>query len=315
MDHEMVVRGFSDVTRYTYAYWVKRFVAFFMRPPDQLRLDDIKNFQHHLASDKISSSAFNQFVAAVRFFYGEVCKQDWDTRLILYQKRPWRVPKVLSLEEVVRLLEGTLTLVHFAILATIYSGGLRLGEALRLRISDVDKDRKTIRIERSKGGKDRYVMLSDELRSILRDYYIAYRPRVYLFESPTTGKPYDRSFVQRAFHLARQKAGIIKRVTVHSLRHSFATHLLEAGTDIRRIQELLGHASVCTTQRYTHVASNYVTTTRSPLDALAGLKRPPAHPAAVKPTVAGLKRPPAHAPVVKPVGSVSHEPGEQSYVS
>jgi site-specific recombinase XerD len=275
MDQKMVTLGFSPVTRYTYLYWMRRFVAFFKRPPDQLGLPEIARFQHALAATGASFSGFNQCVAALRFFYGRVLQRPWNIQQIPYQKRRRRTPTVLSQEEVVLLLQGAQTITDKAMLATLYAGGLRLGELRRLKVADIDKDRGVIKIERSKGCKDRYVMLSDTLRSILRQYFVAARPKVFLFENPRTGKPFDDTTIQRSFHLACQKAGITKRVTPHSLRHSFATHLLENGTDIRRIQVLLGHSSVNTTQVYTHVATNYLTTTPSPLDSLPGLASSP----------------------------------------
>lgn len=275
MEQAMVVRGFSPVTRYTYAYWMRRFVAFFKRPPIDLGLDEITTFQYALAKENVSFSAFNQCVAALRFFYGKVLKLSWDIHQITYQKRIRRVPQVLSGEDVVRLLDAaSSSLLEHAMIATAYAGGLRLGEVRRLKVSDIDGPRGVILIEKSKGGKDRYVMLSDTLRVILRKHYAASRPKVYLFENPRTGKVFDDSTFQHAFHRARVKAGITKRVTFHSLRHSFATHLMEGGTDVRRIQVLLGHTSVKTTQIYTHVATNYLTTTKSPLDSLAGLTSP-----------------------------------------
>jgi site-specific recombinase XerD len=269
MEQSMLVHGFSPVTRYTYTYWMRRFVAFFRRAPIELGLDDINTFQHELARQDVSFSGFNQCVAALRFFYGKVLKVPWDIQQIPYQKRLRRVPQVLSGEEVLRLLDAaSSSLLDHAMLATAYAGGLRLGEVRRLKVSDIDGQRGVIRIARSKGGKDRYVMLADTLRAILRKYYAACRPRIDLFENPRTGKIFDDSAFQRAFHRARVKAGIAKRVTYHSLRHCFATHLLEDGTDVRRIQILLGHTSVKTTQIYMHVAANYLTTTRSPLDTL-----------------------------------------------
>lgn len=275
MEQAMVVRGFSPVTRYTYAYWMRRFVAFFKRPPIDLGLDEINTFQHALAAADVSSSAFNQCVAALRFFYGTVLKLPWDIRQIPYQKRVRRIPQVLSGDEVVRLLDAaSASLLDHAMLATAYAGGLRLGEVRRLKVSDIDGHRGVIRIEKSKGGKDRYVMLSDTLRAILRKHYAASRPKVFLFENPRTGQVFDDSSFQHAFHRARVKAGIQKKVTFHSMRHSFATHLMEGGTDVRRIQLLLGHTSVKTTQIYTHVATNYLTTTKSPLDSLPHPSRP-----------------------------------------
>lgn len=272
----MVVRGFSPVTRYTYAYWMRRFVKFFRRPPIDLGLEEINAFQHALAKDDVSFSAFNQCVAALRFFYGTVLKVSFDIHQIPYQKRIRRVPQVLSGDEMARLLDAASnsSLLDHAMLATAYAGGLRLGEVRRLKVSDIDGQRGVIRIEKSKGGKDRYVMLSDTLRVILRKHYVACRPKVYLFENPRTGATFDDSTFQHAFHRARVKAGITKKVTFHSMRHSFATHLMEGGTDVRRIQFLLGHTSLKTTQIYTHVATNYLTTTKSPLDSLPRPARP-----------------------------------------
>src|SRR5579863_2768198 len=271
MEQKMVTRGFSPNTRYTYLYWMRRFVKFFMKSPDNLGLPEIARFQHALAATGVSFSGFNQCVAALRFFYGQVLQCPWNIQQIPYQKRRRRTPTVLSQEEVARLINATQTITDKTIVASLYSGGLRLGEVRRLKVADVDHDRGTIKIERTKGGKDRYVMLSETLRGYLRQYCAAARPKVFLFENPRTGKPFDDTTIQRAFHLARQKAGITKKVTPHSLRHSFATHLLENGTDIRRIQVLLGHSSVGTTQVYTHVATNYLTATPSPLDSLPGV--------------------------------------------
>jgi integrase/recombinase XerD len=271
MEQAMLIRGFSDVTRYTYAYWMHRFVAFSKLAPDRLGLDEIHRWQHHLvAVDSVSSSAFNQASAALRFFYTSVIKVEWDVQRIRFQKRTRPAPQVFSGQEIVMLLEAAGSPRDLAMLATIYAGGLRLGEARWLRVSDIDPERRAIRIEKAKGQKDRYVMLSDTLRKILRDYYRIHRPSIYLFENRATGRPFDDTVFQTAFHAACKKAGITKRVTVHSLRHSFATHLMEHGTDVRRIQLLLGHSSVNTTQIYTHVAANYISTTKSPLDLLPG---------------------------------------------
>lgn len=273
MAFAMVLRGFSAVTRYTYDYWVRRFVAHFHRAPDQLGADDVTAFLHTLAAADVSASAFNQCVAALRFFYRKVLQVPWDVMRIAYQKRFRRVPCVLSGKEVLCLLDAAESLRDRAMLTTLYAGGLRLGEARRLKVSDIDSGRGVIRIEQGKGEKDRYVMLSEDLLATLRDYYRVFRPKVFLFENPQSGRQFNDSTFQKAFHRARQKAGITKPVTVHSLRHSFATHLMEQGTDVRRIQLLLGHTSVKTTQIYTHVAKNYLTTTASPLDTLKGVTR------------------------------------------
>jgi len=160
---------------------------------------------------------------------------------------------------------------HRSLLSTTYAGGLRVSEAVSLRISDIDSQRMVLRIDQGKGRKDRYVMLSETLVGLLRVYWKAYRPRHWLFPGQIPGRPLTESSLQRTFGKAKEAVGITKHVTAHSLRHSFATHLLESGTNIRVIQRLLGHRSLRSTEVYTHVASNYLTETSSPLDALDGL--------------------------------------------
>lgn len=274
LEQELALRGSSQSTREAYTYWMRRLVQHCRRAADTLELAELRGFVEDLSRQGASRASVNQCVAALRFFYGSVLKVAWDVRQLAYQKRLRRVPRVLSPEEVARLLEATANLRDRTILTTIYAGGLRLGEALRLKLADVDSRRMVLRIEKSKNGKDRYVMLAPALLELLRQYYRTYRPSSYLFENPQTALPFDGATVQRAFHLARAKAGIDKPVRVHTLRHSFATHLLESGTDLRRIQVLLGHGSVSTTMLYTHVAANFLTTTPSPLERLPQVKRP-----------------------------------------
>jgi len=181
---------------------------------------------------------------------------------------PKRIPQVLSREQVEMLLEKATSLRSLAMLMTLYSTGLRLAECRWLKLSDIDSARGMIWVEKGKGKKDRYVMLSPLLLATLNEYIREAQPKFYLWENPRTGLPYDDTTIQQGFRDARQAAGITKKVTVHTLRHCFATHLLETGTDIRRIQLLLGHAGLRTTELYTHVASNYVTQTKSPLDSI-----------------------------------------------
>jgi site-specific recombinase XerD len=186
-----------------------------------------------------------------------------------YQRPPRRLPVVMSEEEVKRLLEGAHSLRDRALLETGYATGMRVSEVTRLLITDIDSQRMQIRVDQGKGRKDRYVMLSPSLLETLRKYWRASKPRVFLFPG-VKGRPLSISAAQKAFDKARLQAGIKKSVSFHTLRHSFATHLLEDGANVRKIQALLGHRSLQTTELYTHVAENYLNQTRSPLDRLRG---------------------------------------------
>ena len=267
MDRDLQIRGYSLSTRKVYLARVRGFVRFFMSAPDLLAIEDIKRYLLDLTQvRRVSWSSFNQTVCALRFFYSVTLEKDWDIQRIPYQKTGRKLPQILSREEVETLLGALDNLKHRALLTTIYSGGLRLQEVLNLRISDIDSERMVIRVEQGKNRKDRYVMLSEELLPTLRQYWKAYRPDHWLFPGQDPSNRLNPSSVQRVFKKAKKIAGITKPVTVHSLRHSFASHLLEDGTNIRVIQKLLGHKSVRSTEIYTHVASNYVNQTRSPLD-------------------------------------------------
>lgn len=272
MDQDMRLRGLSDRTRQTYLWAMADFVRFCRRPPDQLGLEDIRRFQIHLIEDRlIGFSHLNIVVCALRFFYTVTLARKLDVRRIPFARTKRKVPIVLSMEEVARLLEGASSLKIRAILMTIYDCGLRLSEARQLRVADIDSKRRVIRVEQGKGRRERCVKLSEKLLATLRDYYRAYRPTTWLFENKESLEPLNETTIQRSFHRARLAAGITKRVTVHSLRHSYATHLLELGTDLRRIQVTLGHRSVRTTQIYTHVDSAFLAQTPSPLEALPEL--------------------------------------------
>ena len=269
MERDMRTRGLSEVTIATYSLCMRDFVKYFMRSPEDLTLENIKQYQAYLANERrVSFSKFNQCTAALRFFYSVTVKKGWKPEDIAYQKRLKRIPQVLSIQEVMKLLVAAASLRARALLMTIYSAGLRLSEARWLKVANIDSARGMMLIEKGKRKKDRFVMLSKTLLTTLRELYRATRPKVYLFENPATGLPYDDATIQKAFHDARKTAGITKKASVHTLRHSFATHLLEYGTDIRRIQMLLGHEGLNTTELYTHVASNYVNVTKSPLDRL-----------------------------------------------
>jgi len=272
MERDLEIRGFSLSTRQAYLARMKAMVRFFMRPPDELTLEDIHAYQLHLTRDcRVGWATFNQSVCAIRFFYGVTLEKDWDIQRIPYQKTGRKLPVVLSCEEVSKLFQVVTNLKHRAILMTAYAGGLRVSEVTHLRVRDVDGQRMMLRVEQGKGRQDRYVMLSHKLLAVLREYWTTYKTRHWLFAGQNPERPLTRAAVHKFFHKARLKAGITKKVSVHGLRHSFATHLLESGVNIRKIQLLLGHRSLQSTQIYTHVARDYLDGTPSPLDILPDL--------------------------------------------
>jgi site-specific recombinase XerD len=272
-ERDLQIRGFSPNTINQYVYCVRNLVKYFMRPPDELTVDDINNYQLHLTKErKVAWATFNVYVFALRFFFIETLKRDWKLTFIPYQKTGRKLPEVLSGKELSALFKAVSNIKHRAILMTTYSAGLRVSEVLHLKISDLDSERKVIRVAEGKGRKDRYVPLSEALLPVLREYWRSARPIQWLFPGQDPKLPLTRSSVEQVFNKAKKRVGISKNVTVHSLRHSFATHLLEKGTDIRTIQKLLGHRSLSSTQVYTHVAENYVNHAGSPLDTLDDLE-------------------------------------------
>ena len=271
MDDDLRIRGYSANTRACYLRCVRHFLRHFMRPPDQLTPEHVRRYQLYLARDRhVSWPYFNQVVCALRFFYRQVLKKDWAVEQIPYQRTGRKLPEILSPQEVTALFRATPTLKHRALLMTMYAGGLRVSEVTHLRITDIDSQRMVIRIEQGKGRRDRYVMLSPHLHRVLQEYWRARRPRPLLFPGPT-GRPLTRESVNRLFHQARRRATITTHVSPYSLRHACATHLLESGTNIRVIQTLLGHRSLRTTPRDTHVATTFLQDTQSPLDRLPDL--------------------------------------------
>lgn len=268
MSEDMTVRNLSPATQRSYLHAVAKFSRYFGRSPDRLGLEDVRAFQVHLVSTGISWAALNQTVCALRFFYGVTLGQGEIPERIPYARKPRKLPVVLSADEVVRFLEAVPSLKSRAALTTAYAAGLRASEAARLKVGDIDSRRMVIRVEHGKGGKDRYVMLSEQLLGILRTYWRLSRPGHWLFPGRDANKPIDVQVLSAACRSARIAAGLDKRVTVHTLRHSFATHLLENGTDIRIIQVLLGHANLSSTARYTRVSTGLIRRTTSPLDRL-----------------------------------------------
>jgi integrase/recombinase XerD len=276
MIEDMTVRNLSPATQRSYVHAVSKFSRYFNRSPDRLGLEDVRAFQVHLVSTGISWPALNQTVCALRFFYGVTLDHREIPERIPYAREPRRLPVVLSAEEVVAFLEAVPSLKTRTALTTAYAAGLRASEAVGLKVADIDSGRMVIRVEHGKGGKDRYVMLSAQLLGILRIYWRLARPTRWLFPGRDETKPLDIQVLHAACRSACAAAGLAKHVTVHTLRHSFATHLLESGTDIRIIQVLLGHNNLSTTARYTQVSNGLLRRTESPLDRLVLEVVPPA---------------------------------------
>ena len=272
-DRDMAIRGLMDTTRHEYIGRVGNFVQFFGHPPDEATLDDVNKYQYHMTRvRRVSWSYFNQTVAALKFFFGTTLKKDWNIQHIPYARRTGRrLPVILSQEEVVRFFAAVPNVKHRVILMTLYATGLRISEALRLRLVDIDSSRMVVRVEQGKGRKDRYTMLSPVLLAILREYWKISRPKTWLFQHRYLDKPLTTNTMRQIVRLAREKAGIKKNVRTHDMRHAFATHLLEKGVNIRIIQTLLGHSSLRSTEIYTHVSRTFLQDTKSPIDDLSGL--------------------------------------------
>ena len=241
MIEDMTVRNLSPATQRSYISAVLKFSRYFGRSPDKLELEDVRAFQVHLVSTGISWPGLNQIVCALRFFYGVTLGQALIPERIPYAREPHKLPVVLSADEVVQFVEAVSSLKSRAALTTAYAAGLRASEIAGLRVEDIDSARGVIEVRHGKGAKDRNVMLSPQLLAILRTYWRLARPRHYLFPGRDEDHPIDPTVLHSACRSAVKAAGLTKRVTMHTLRHSFATHLLENGTDIRIIQVLLGH--------------------------------------------------------------------------
>jgi site-specific recombinase XerD len=276
MTEDMTVRNLSRSTQQSYIYAVAKFSRHFHRSPDRLGVEDVRAYQLHLINQKYSWAHINQTTCALRFFYGVTLGRQEAFERIANGKEPQKLPPVLSAEEIERLLQAVPGMRNRVALATVYAAGLRVREVVRLKVASIDSERMLLHIESGKGGKDRYAMLSPRLLAVLRTYWKQARPTLWLFPGQEPGGHLSRSALQSACRTARQRARITKPVTVHCLRHSFATHLLEAGTDIRVIQVLLGHSHLETTARYAQVATRLIAGTPSPFDRLSLDMVPPA---------------------------------------
>ena len=278
MTEDMQVRNLSPCTQKTYINQVSLFARHFNCSPDRLGPERIRDYQVFLATGKqLAPGSIAIAVAALRFFYRVTLKRDWDIEAILPTPRqPKKLPVVPSPEEVVQLLACVRPLANQAILTTCYAAGLRISEAVSLRPEHIDSQRMALRVDLGKGAKDRYVMLSPRLLETLRDYWRRTRPQgAWLFPGTIPGRHVTRHAAAKACRSALERSGIRKRLTPHSLRHGFAVHLLEAGTDLRTIQLLPGHRSLATTARYLQVAATKACSATSPPDLLP---RPPAAP-------------------------------------
>jgi site-specific recombinase XerD len=270
MTEDMQVRNLALNTQTCYLQQVTLFARHFNKSPEHLGPEDIRAYQVYLTNDKkLAPGSVLIAVAALRFLYKVSLKKDWSFEdVIPAPKKPQKLPVVLSPEEVLHFLNCVGSTKHRAILTSCYAAGLRISEAICLKPTDIDHQRMVIRVEQGKGQKDRYVMLSPKLLETLRSYWRAVRPKGCLFEGDVAGQPIHRSSVELACQKARRISGIRKPITPHSMRHGFAVHLLESGTDIRTIQLLLGHRSLATTARYLRIATSKVCSTSSPLDLL-----------------------------------------------
>jgi len=267
METRMLARGLALRTRRVYLGWMRRLVRFSRTPADQVSEQQALEYVADLTRRGRSGSTVNQALGAIKFFYTEVVPREWGLSTP-YQRFPQRLPVILGRDEVRRLLEAAGGLRQRAAMEIAYAAGLRLNELLHLRVSDIDSERMLIHVKQGKGKKDREVMLSPTLLETLRAYWRQVRPRDLLFAGKKAGCALDPTIFQRGFALAKRAARIEKNASFHSLRHSFATHLMESGVSVRTIQALLGHRSLGTTERYTHVAGAYLKQTQSPLDTL-----------------------------------------------
>jgi integrase/recombinase XerD len=269
MQHDLVVRGMSPRTQEAYLAAVKGLAQHYRQRPDTLSEQQVEGYVRHLIEQRhLAPNSVRVAVFGLRFFYTVTLKRPAVT--LPLPKGVTKLPAVLSREEVARLLASTATLRERALLMTTYGGGLRVSEVVRLRVSDIDAQRDMLRVEQGKGRKDRYTLLGPRLLAELRHYWQVYRPvRPWLFPQRRKAAPMAVETAQKIYYASKQRAGITKVGGIHALRHAFATHLLEAGTDLPTLQQLLGHDSVTTTMRYVHVTQPRGAVQGSPLDGLS----------------------------------------------
>jgi len=276
MERDMKLRRFSPRTISCYLACMRNVAIYFRKSPAELGEEEIRGYLHYLIEQrKASQAVITQSYSALKFFFENTLQRPWNPSRIPRSKQRKRLPEVLSKHDVESIFSATNNLKHRAILMTVYSGGLRVGEVTRLKVSDIDSGRMMIRVNEGKGLKDRYTLLGERNLKMLRQYWKAYRPAEWLFPGKNASEPVSISAVQRVFKASLEKAGIKKKASVHTLRHCFATHLLESGTDLYYIQRLLGHKSASTTSVYLHITGKDIGKIKSPID-ISGTDQGPA---------------------------------------
>ena len=269
MTDQMTVRGMAEKTKEAYLRAVTGLARYYRRSPDQLTEQEVQQYLLHLIQERgLAWSSCNVATNGLKFFYHVTLDRQEAQFCIPQAKSPQRLPEILSREEIERLLAAASEPKHRALLMLTYSAGLRLSEVAHLKVSDIDSGRMSVRVEQGKGNKDRYTVLSASMLRELRRYWLAYRPEVWLFSGRDRARPMHAKTIQRIFYRAKDRAGIRKRCGIHALRHAFATHSLEAGTDLHTIQRLLGHGHLSTTMRYFHLTQKRLLSAGSPLDLL-----------------------------------------------
>jgi len=275
MIEDMTIRNLSRATQQSYIYAVSKFSRHFGAPPDRLSIEDVRTYQLHLIAQKRSWSHVNQAACALRFFYGVTMGRQEAFERIVNGREPEELPLVLAPDEIARFLESVAGLRNRVALTRAYAAGLRVSEVCRLKVASIDSERMLIHVEGGKGGRDRHAMLSPRLLDILRAYWRRARPGLWLFPGREAGEHVSVTALQDACRAARRKMKPSKPVTAHCLRHSFATHLLESGVELRIIQVLLGHSHISSTTRYAQVATHLIANTPSPFDRLSLVVIPP----------------------------------------
>lgn len=272
MQMNMELKGLSPKTQSAYIRSVQQYAHFFGRSPALLGTNDIKKYLHHMINNQHASSSYiNVIYSALKFLYVNTLHQQWDLQEIPRSKKPKKLPVILAPSELARLFNAISNPKHIAILMTMYGAGLRASEVVNLRVSDIDSQMMQIRVRQAKGKKDRYTLLSNENLRILRLYWHLCKPKDWLFPGASPDQPMSPRLVQGILEKAKTEAKITKKVTTHTLRHCFATHLLESGANLYYIQHLLGHSSPRSTNVYLHLTRKHLSQIQSPLDRLVGV--------------------------------------------
>lgn len=271
MQEDLKLHGLSKRTQTAYLREVRKLKDFYQKSPDLITEEELRKYLLYYTQElNVSESLFTQAICGIKFFYTKTLDRNWKTLKIVKPRKQKRLPVILSKEEIKKMLDANVlsNLKHRCILTVVYSAGLRVGEVCRLKISDIDSKSMVIKITQGKGNKDRYTVLSHRALMLLRQYYRSYRPEDWLFPGEPSSNHICVGTVELVFKKACEKSGIKKHVTVHCLRHSFATHLMESGVNLRYIQDLLGHRSIETTVVYTHVRKEHIGKIISPMDTI-----------------------------------------------